>query len=938
MYMIILQNNPQNTIEWEVTGSRVISDAQRSPTPLTIVTVEQLATTTPSNIPDALNKLPVFQGSTQPRQAGNGTVPGGLNVLNLRNFGTYRTLVLLDNHRVTPSLNDGTVDIDTLPQMLMSGVDVVTGGASAVYGSDAITGVVNFKLDKKFNGLKAEANTGLSTYGDGFSYKLGLAGGMNLFGGRAHIEGSLQHFSQDGVRMFDRPYGAAVYLMTGGGTAANPYTITTNTRRADSTFGGKISCPSTSACPQANGYRFDIGGAIVPFAAGTATGTGNQVSGGDSAYSPWNSATTNVRTNEAFGRFSYDVSSDTTFYLQTSAAEQFASGWWFPSKLTNSASYPAVFYKNNPYLSSAAQTALGNNGLNDSTNIFTVGEYINMGPYNLVGTRNINRNMSLTSGFEGTFGNDFTWDLFYTHGEDRLAVDNLNNTNYQKMYAAEDAVMSGGATKCYAATQAATAAAYADCVPVNPFGQGSITDAAYKYFTATTWYHMTNILDDLGGSFSGTAFDGWAGPVKFAISGELRFNEYRVDSNASPTATVNCTGLRNCTSSLALWAQNVVAPVHASNRVWEVAGELEVPLVKDVPFVQDLSANLAGRYTDYSTSGAVQTWKVGLAYQVNDQVRFRGTTSVDIRAPQLNDLFSPVQRATTNFPDLHTGVNGTLYQVQTGNPGLVPEVSRTYTAGVVVTPDFVPGFNASLDYYKIRMKNAIATISPGATPVQQACESSGGASQFCSLMVRPYAFSNTTAANYPTQILVEELNAALAEAEGFDFEANYAFEMSDLVKDWKGSWSTRLMANYQPVNQTQNYPGAAMNYLATGTGFNQYWKVYAKTHITFFLNYTVNDWTFALQNRFIGPGNKITAPGQIYLQPHVNSEDYTDINIQKDFAISGVDVSAYFTVQNLFNSKGALYPITGSIGIYYPAAPETDIMGRYFTIGVRAKL
>ena len=162
-----------------VTGSRVISDAANSPTPLTIVSTADLLATTPTNIPDGLNKLPIFQGSQTLGRPGDGSKNFASNTLNLRNFGAQRTLVLLDGHRAAPSNADGTVDTDTLPQMLISRVDIVTGGASAVYGSDAVTGVVNFVLNKKFDGVKFDINSGLSTYADAMTYNLGVVAGTD---------------------------------------------------------------------------------------------------------------------------------------------------------------------------------------------------------------------------------------------------------------------------------------------------------------------------------------------------------------------------------------------------------------------------------------------------------------------------------------------------------------------------------------------------------------------------------------------------------------------------------------------------------------------------------------------------------------------------------------------------------------------------------------
>jgi len=147
-----------NTESVVVTGSRVISDAINSPTPLTVIDATQLQATTPSNIADGLNKLPEFIGSQNTRSVNNASADNAANVLNLRSFGAQRTLVLLDGQRVVASNTNGTVNVDTLPQLLVQRVDVVTGGASAVYGSDAVSGVVNFILNKKFDGFKVNAN------------------------------------------------------------------------------------------------------------------------------------------------------------------------------------------------------------------------------------------------------------------------------------------------------------------------------------------------------------------------------------------------------------------------------------------------------------------------------------------------------------------------------------------------------------------------------------------------------------------------------------------------------------------------------------------------------------------------------------------------------------------------------------------------------------
>jgi hypothetical protein len=577
-----------------------------------------------------------------------------------------------------------------------------------------------------------------------------------------------------------------------------------------------------------------------------------------------------------------------------------------------------------------------------------LGEYIQAtGPNGLVGTRNVNRNLSITAGLDGTVFGNYSWDLFYTHGENRQAVDNLNNSNYQRQFAAADAVINAsGQVVCYATTPAAGAAAnaiygppaagaaatpYNNCVPLNPFGPTSISQSAYAYWVGTTFYHMTNTLDDVGGSISGTAFEGWAGPIKFALSGEGRWNGYTVFSNASSNSTVDCTGLRICNQNLALWAQNVINNVSVSNNVWEFAGEVDAPLVKDVPLIQNLSLNLAARYTNYSTSGDVQTWKIGGDWHVNDSVRFRATTSIDIRAPTLNDLFQPLQQSVTGYTDFVVQPNATrtLFVSNQGNPGLVPEVARTYTAGIVVTPDFIPGLTGSFDYYVIKLKNAITNLSGTTQSLQLACAASGGTAALCALWVRPFPYTNTTQANFPTAIFSENVNASFQEIEGWDFETDYGWEMSDVVEGWSGSWTARLLANYEPVNENIQVPGTTP----------LQWQAAAKGHVTVFLRYELGNWAIGLEDHWIGGFSKrTTAANQNYLNPHVHSVNYLDLNLERNFEMGGGQYAGYFTVQNLTNSQSDIATNSGSVGLTYPIPFGQDLIGRYFTIGIRASL
>jgi outer membrane receptor protein involved in Fe transport len=955
-----------------VTGSRVISDAANSPTPLTIVSTEDLKSTTPTSIPDGLNKLPVFLGSQILGRPGDGSKNFSSNTLNLRNFGGERTLVLLDGHRAAPSNSDGTVDTDTLPQLLISRVDVVTGGASAVYGSDAVTGVVNFVLDKKFTGVKIDMNAGLSTYADAMSYKFEAAAGTDLFGGRGHFEAALEYRHRDPVNQSARPYGPpANYAgLAGTGTAANPFNSIPNARRPNSSFGGLVQ-GCVPACPLANQQQFAANGVLSPFyagipgatdAAGNKTaGSSNFNSGGDGAYSPYGQMFNGYHQGTIFGRFSYELADNVSFYLQGQGSEAYSFGWYFPQKIQPGVNQADIFYKNNAFLSPAVQAQLGNNGTNpiqlsattQASNTFQLGEFITgLGQVGTNATGSVNRVLSVQTGLEGSILNGrFKWDLFYTHSQNRLAVDLINNQNLQRMYAAQDAVLTpSGNVACYAATQAATAAAYANCVPLNPFGPTAITASAFKYVFQTTAFHQTNTLDDIGGSIGGEIFEGWgAGPITANLSGEMRWNGYDVTSNVPSSTFVDCTGLRICNPLLPSYAQSILQPISASQNVWEFAAEAVVPVVKDLPLVQAFDLNLAGRYTNYSVSGPVQTWKIGFNWNVVDSFRFRGTTSIDIRAPTLDDLFRPATLVQNVFTDLHIPTGPTTFQSNTttfssqGNPALVPEVSRTYTVGAVWTPDFIPGLTVSLDYYRIHLANAIGSIGPSTT-IQTLCEASNGTSIYCANYQRPLPFSDHTSANFATKLFTFNLNTASTKTEGWDFEANYVWAMSDLVEGWNGSWKGRLLAAYQPViNNSVLFPGA----LFTRTPD-------PSTRISLNLAYSLNDWNVGVVDTWVsgfsqagGPvlpaGVSTIAPAGInnWVHPHVNSWNQVDLNITRNFMMDGTDMAAYFVVQNALNAQPAYVP-NGTIGQWYPTYTSgysvQSAMGRYFTLGLRANL
>jgi len=955
-----------------VTGSRVISDIANSPTPITAVSTEQLLATTPTNLSDALNKLPAFINNATQRNAGSAAGNTGGSFLNLRNFGQQRTLVLLDGMRLPAANQNGSVDISTLPQTLMSRVDVVTAGASSVYGSDAITGVVNFILDKNFSGIKYELNSGISTYQDGFQYKANVAAGTDLFGGRGHIEGSIQYQAQDGVRKESRPSGAeALGSYNSGANATVPVTNILGAGQTVSTQAGKIGCNSTAsglslAC-SVNGYEFGQPGiptpifyGVIPVTPGSSSPNTAIAQGCVTCAHVNNTSIFGATRNAtAFGRFSYNLSSDTSFFTQISLAQANVFNYFFPEQQEGSRQ-TITYFKNNPLLPAATRALLGDNSATnpnwatDGSNTFTVSEWYNA-PNRVRATNNVTRNIISTTGINGVAFGDFAWDAHYTHGETRLSTSGIHNGNNQFHDAAQDAVLDNGQIKCWNNTAAAIAQfgdLYPGCVPINTFGYNVTTDQQNDYWGRTTHFSETNIMDDIAADISGEVFQLPAGPVKVALAGEMRWLDYTIDSNASPTALVNCTGLRLCGNAAGkgfvtnqasvtqtLWDNNTLPSVTASENVWEFSAEVGVPLLKDVPLVQSLNADFAGRYTNYSISGSVETWKAGLDWHVNESVRFRGTTSVDIRAPTLNDLYSPQVSSSAGFTDPLTNFNpGGVQVITQGNPKLVPETSRTYTAGVVLTPSFIPGLTISVDYYNIKVKAAIGTISGNSPIIANLCIASGGTSPFCSLYIRPFPYTNTTPANYPTAILSQNLNVAFASTEGEDYEIDYNFDMADIDDSLAGQFNFRGLVNVSPVLTSATFQGAPLQY-----GFGVGGTVPSqKGHATIIGDYTLGNWSVdAAWHWFSGlTKNGVYGTGQVfYANNYVGSFSTMDFTLSKRITFdNGTTMSAYFNVQNAFN---AIPPdVIGSSsnpgGINTPIGE--DLMGRYFIIGIRGNL
>jgi iron complex outermembrane receptor protein len=908
-------NDDQPGREIVVTGSRIITNGNNSPTPVTVVTTESIQQVTPSNIPDGLNKLPVFSGSSNQSSLGAAERNFSGNYLNLRNVGAGRSLILFDGHRFPPTTTDNLVDTNTIPQMLIQRVEVVTGGASAVYGSDAITGVVNFVIDRNFNGWKVNGQGGLSSRGDNGSMRLGAAFGTPLFEGRGHFEASFEHYDSQGIdNKLGRAYGRAVYSTQGAGTAANPYRVVTNTRLTNFSRFGIIK----------NGVFADqvFGGpnnTLRAFQHGTRTGTTGVESGGDGTF--YNSTLqASLRSYQGFARFDYDIGDTTHFYTQATATKSFNQFSKEENVINN-----LTFSSQNAFLLPQYRTALA--AANQPT--FTYAKQMTEVP-RLTPTAWIKSYFAI-AGLEGKLGT-FSWDASYSHSESRQTVATVNNMSFARLYAALDAVTSpSGQIVCNVTLT--NPALYPGCVPINPFGESTITQNAQDYFLQDTYFRLRNKMDDAAASINGSPFETWAGPVQVALSGEYRSLKLDLVSDAQPTDRVNCAGLRfNCTATTPVYASNVVGDQRNRNqRVTEGAVEVDIPLLKDSFIARSFNVNGAARYTHYNTSGNVKTWKVGIDWHLTDDLRIRGTRSRDIRAPNLNDLYAPVNVNPSGFNDLHTGITATVPVETSGNRDLKPEIARTITAGFVYRPSWLRGFSLAVDYYDIAMNNAIGNVSASTSTVQRECEASNGASPLCDLFIRPLPFSDRSPANFPTRALSRALNVATLKTHGVDTELNYATRIGS------GNLSLRGLVAYQPKNAARNFPGSPLLNRAGAAGLPA-WRA------TGFVHFDVAAYSVDVQERWHSSTRRSSDPSQIFDAPRLGARAYTDLTLAYRLQPAGGDRSAQFfvTVQNLFDRKPAPFVNTGAAstvpGFFVPVTNGDDPIGRYFTAGVRFRL
>lgn len=1014
-----------------VTGSRIRSPNLESNLPVTSIAGEEIFQQGQNNLGDTLNDLPQLRSTFAQQNPGLGIGIAGLNLLDLRGLGTQRTLTLVNGRRHVASdlqNNAVSVDINTIPNDLIERVDIVTGGNSAVYGSDAIAGVVNFILKRDFEGLQVRAGAGISEYGAGGNQFVSVVAGKNFAGGRGNITVHGEYAKQDRVFGRDIPFmrNNDGFVVVDTDTTASdgiPDRVFMRNIRSASIArfglipivqpnpgglcGVGIQNGAAAGTPYNCTLLFDREGNLSA-QTGSRTGTGpiGGIIGGNGDNNREDDLLSVLPFNE---RYNFNVLARYEF---SEAAEFFFEGKYARIHTVGSNSGPAFnqgfnqtfadpranFRLDNPFLTAAQRTTIANaistsgfrSSLTGRTALTAADRAaIADGSYRFVVARNLTdlgirdedalrETYRFVAGLRGTFNDDWSYEISGTYGRTNENITILGNVNQQRLLLAFDAGFNPatGRIQCRSqfvpgagnipadtdglpAAAAALAADIAACVPYNPFGGGD-NKAARDYIVSDSGSrgHLEQIV--INAYMSGDTsqwFELPGGPVRFAIGGEYRTEDayFKADDIIESGVTF-------------LNALQTFDPDRFE--VKEAFAELQVPILKDMPFFHNLTVTGAARVSDYKGgAGTVWAYNGGVEWAPIRDIRFRANYGRAVRAPNYTETASPLGQnfapgfqdpcsparlgsgsptrrancttalgALLNDPDFIGQTSGTysLEILSGSNPNLKAETADTYTIGAVFEPSFLPGFSFTVDYYNIKVNDVIA--SPTAQQIVNSCYDLPDLNnQFCALFTRNGATTNAQG-DAPGVIVTQSLqqtplNFASRVRKGLDFEAKYRATFGE-----NNAISTRLIYSHQLKNSNfqdptnPNFENRILDELGDPTDEFR-WNVDVK----------LDRFTLGYEMRYIGPMLTSTYEDFFSLQGRpAQNPDWADImtypavlyhDIRFDMEVGEKrNFNFYFGIDNFTDKEPPLgSTATGAGSAIY------NIRGRTFYAGVRAK-
>jgi len=931
-----------------VSGTRITSSGFTAPTPTTVVNAEALQKSAEPNVFTTISQLPSLQGSTGTSVGTNSTSSGtqGLSSFSLRGLGTIRTLTLLDGQRVVGANVTGVPDISEFPQLLIKRVDVVTGGASASYGSDAVGGVVNFITDKRFEGIKAEATGGITTYGDDGQFLLGVAAGRSFFDDRLHAEGEVEYDHENGVPA--GPFGEggpdgrswfrATTLVNTGITnnGAPQYVYANNAQSYQYAKWGLITAgplQGTAFNAAGNPYPFVYGsnGTPVKNAAGSMTGcyVGFCVGGDNSGdVGIGSSLQSSIHRVVGYGRLGYSIDENNEVYATVNVAQVKTSNQPNPGSAKSGLNISC----SNPFVPASIQAECPAGGSFQ----YGLDDAILPNPF-VEPTRTQERFVGGAEGQVHLINTDWHYDAYYEHGANITDI-NVSNMPLTPHYnQAIQAISLNGQTVC------ARAAARADgCAPINVFGDVTPSAAALAYIDPANgpFQHTLQTENAASIAINGEPFSLWAGPVSVAFGGEYRREAYSVFADPygngvaaqSPYSSLYPADQLVSTAGSNWYAGNY----HDGNGQYHVT---EAFLETNLPFLDSdtfgkANLNTAGRWTDYSTSGVVYTWKIGGTWTTPySPVRLRAVLSRDVRAPNLSELYAaPVSVTVPGFTNPFNNTALTVLQNTVGNTALKPEKANNLELGVsLVHPDFLEGFSASVDYYRIRVNGIISALSAQ----QEVNFCFAGLQQYCN------AFNLAPASGTP-YVNVQDFNLASIYTNGFDLEGSYQIGLAQV--HLPGFLTLRALATHtmnfivnSGIPGTLPVQNAGVNAPNAGYGSTPYWKLYG-----------TQSWDFHkvgvdLTERWFSAGVfghqyvvcQTNCPVSTVNNPTINYNTmpgalYIDLGVR--YSVTD-KLSTFLKIDNLFNQDPAASPQTNTGVDINPAL--YDIIGRTFRLGVR---
>ncbi|WP_293382941.1 TonB-dependent siderophore receptor [Phenylobacterium sp.] len=955
-----------------VTGTRIPSPNLTSIAPVTTVGSAEIKSQGITRIEDITNSLPQVMASqgSMVSNASNGTA-----TVDLRGLGPSRTLVLIDGRRLMPGDPSASAasaaDLNFIPAALVERVDVLTGGASATYGADAVSGVVNFIMLKNFEGVRLDAQYSGYQHDNGDSFVQGI-----VRNNAAHATDPSQ-FALPPSSVFDGE-GSEVSLVLGANAPDGKGNITAyaSYRQNNPVLEGTrdfSACTLNSGTP--NFAEFGCGGSGTAFPARVGNFVVDPTTFNTfrprTAADVFNFGPQNffMRPDERYslGAFAHyevapwaEVYMDTMFMDDNSTA-QIASGGIFAGNFNINCANPLLSTQQAASLISTAGTSC----LANPAGTFTGVVARRLQPEEGGGRDSEFRHMDyrIVVGMRGDLGKNWTYDGYMQYGAVALSAQQTGNFNLTRIQQALNVVQTPTGPQC-------APGADAGCVPLNIFTSQFISPAALKFLNADSFASGNTTERVVSLAFTGKLGDyGFKSPWASEGVGVAIGAEYRREHLDSTADFLSTNGLVDGNGGAS-------PPVNGGYDVYELFGEARVPLISDMPFAKDVSLELGYRFSDYSSIGDTNTYKVSGEWEVIDGLRFRAGYNRAVRAPNVVELFAPqnVVLDGTNDPCAGLSAGNPLvatcskafnlttaqvlaiepnpanqYQGQTGgNPNLKPEISDTYTAGVVWRPTFAPGLNLSVDYFNIKVDQFIGTI--GENLILSQCLATLS-SQFCGLVHR--AAGDNSLWLDPTGFVQDTtLNTGSLKTDGVDFNADYRMDLSSVGLGDNGSVALSFVGTWLDSLATQPLPGGASyeckGLYGTTCGVPApEWR--HKMRVTWNTPYSYGDWvkslSFSLQWRYFG---------RVTLDAYSNNPLLNNPGIQYESdrvlaAQNYIDLTMNVTVHNNLNFRVGVQnlfdkdpPLTGASNC--PAGPcngntwpqTYDSLGRFIFVGLSA--